>query len=42
MIEVKWTQPALDDLRVIRDYIARDSSYYAQKVVDEAFDKTII
>ena len=40
MIDVKWTIPALDDLKAIRDYIARDSSYYAQRVVDEAFDKT--
>ena len=40
MIDVNWTESALDDLKAIRDYIARDSSYYAQKVVDEAFDKT--
>jgi plasmid stabilization system protein ParE len=40
MIYVKWTIPALDDLRAIRDFIARDSIYYAQKVVDEAFNKT--
>ena len=39
-MKVEWTQPAYDDLRAIRDYIARDSHYYAQKVVDEAFDKT--
>ena len=39
MIEIKWTEPALNDLRAIRDYIARDSAYYAEKVVDEAFDK---
>ncbi len=40
MIDVNWTQPAIDDLRAIRDYIAKDSRFYAQKVVDEAFDKT--
>jgi len=40
MIDVNWTQPALEDLKAIRDYIARDSSFYAEKVVDEAFDKT--
>ncbi len=39
MIDVKWTQPAIEDLRAIRDYIARDSRYYAEKVVDEAFEK---
>ncbi|GHU79998.1 plasmid stabilization protein [Clostridia bacterium] len=40
MIDVKWTEPALSDLRAIRDYIAKDSVYYAEKVVDEALDKT--
>ena len=40
MIDVEWTEPALQDLKAIRDYIARDSSYYAEKVVDEAFEKT--
>ena len=39
MIEIRWTEPALNDLRAIRDYISRDSAYYAEKVVDEAFDK---
>jgi len=39
-MDVNWTQPALEDLKSIRDYIARDSSYYAEKVVDEAFEKT--
>lgn len=36
---IRWTEPALSDLRAIRDFIARDSRYYAEKVVDEAFDK---
>ena len=40
MINVNWTEPALCDLRAIRDYISRDSTHYAKKVVDEAFDKT--
>ena len=30
---------AKDDLRAIRDYIALNSAYYAQKVMDEALDK---
>ena len=39
-MNVIWTQPAIEDLKAIRDYIARDSTFYAQKVVGEAFDKT--
>ena len=37
MNRVTWTQSALDDLEGIRDYIARDSVYYAEKFVDGAF-----
>jgi plasmid stabilization system protein ParE len=37
MSRVSWTQTALDDLAVIQDFIARDSVYYAEKFVDEAF-----
>ena len=40
MINAKWTQPALEDLRAIRDFIARDSQYYAKKVTEEALAKT--
>lgn len=37
MSEIIWTQVALDDLAGIRDYIARDSLYYAEKFVDDVF-----
>jgi len=37
MSNVSWTQTALDDLAGIRAYIARDSVYYADKFVDDAF-----
>jgi toxin ParE1/3/4 len=30
-----WTDPSLDDLRSIRDYIARDSESYAIGLVEE-------
>jgi toxin ParE1/3/4 len=30
---VVWTQPARDDLREVRDYIAQDSARYARLVV---------
>ena len=38
MSKVTWTQTALDDLEGIRDFIARDSVYYAEKFVDDAFN----
>jgi len=37
MSKIIWTQAALDDLAGIRDYIARDSVYYAEKFVDDSF-----
>ena len=36
MSRIIWTQSALDDLTGIRDYIARDSVYYADKFVNDA------
>jgi len=37
MSRVIWTRSALDDLSGIREFISRDSKYYAQKFVDDAF-----
>jgi plasmid stabilization system protein ParE len=28
-----WTDPSIEDLRAVRDYIARDSDYYAADLV---------
>ncbi len=39
---VEWSEPALNDLESIRDFIARDSPFYAQRFVDRilaAIDK---
>jgi toxin ParE1/3/4 len=30
-----WTDPSIEDLRSIRDYIARDSDYYAADFVEQ-------
>jgi len=38
MSTIIWTQTALDDLAAIKEYIARDSVYYADKFVDDAFN----
>ena len=37
---VKWSVPARNDLKQIHDYIAKDSKYYAQKVIQEVIAKT--
>jgi addiction module RelE/StbE family toxin len=35
---IEWTDPALDDLEVIRDYIGKDSPYYAKRFIERIFD----
>lgn len=37
---VKWTIPAKQDLKLIHDYIALDSKFYAQKVTLEIIEKS--
>ena len=37
---VRWSKPAKLDLKQIRDYIARDSKFYAQKVSTEIVEKS--
>ena len=37
MTRLVWTRPALEDVREIRAYIARDSPRYAQAVADRLF-----
>ena len=37
---VKWSVPARNDLKQIHDYIAKDSKYYARKVIQEIVAKT--
>ncbi len=38
MTEIVWTTPAISDLHALREYIARDSEYYADGVVADIFD----
>jgi len=35
---VEWTEPAVADLEGIRDFIARDSEYYAARFVEKALE----
>jgi len=37
-MRVEWTDPALDALKGIRDYIGRDSPYYARRFIERIFN----
>ena len=37
-VRIEWTEPALDDLEDIRDYIAQDSSQNAAAFIQRLFD----
>jgi len=34
-MKLVWTDPSIEDLRSIRDYIARDSEHYAADLVEQ-------
>jgi toxin ParE1/3/4 len=34
-MKLVWTDPSIEDLRSIRDYIARDSEYYAAGLIEQ-------
>jgi addiction module RelE/StbE family toxin len=36
-MQIEWTDPALDDLEAIRDYIGNDSPHYARQFVERVF-----
>lgn len=37
-MKIEWTQPALLDLESIRDYISRDSEYYAVRFIENIIE----
>lgn len=37
-MRVEWTEPALDDMAAIRDYIAEDSPENAYRFIERLFD----
>ena len=37
-MQVRWSEPALEDMEGIRDYIAKDSSCYAQQFIERIFE----
>ena len=34
-MKIEWTEPAISDLESIKDYIAKDSEYYATRFVEK-------
>ena len=34
-MKIKWTLPAVDDLEAIREYIGRDSEFYASSFIEK-------
>ncbi len=38
MAKIKWTPQALDDIEVIANFIARDSTYYARMFTIKVFE----
>ena len=37
-MKIEWTRPALLDLESIRDYIRRDSEYYADRFIEKIIE----
>ncbi len=37
-MKVEWTEPAVSDLEGVRDFIARDSEYYATRFVEKIIE----
>jgi len=37
-MKIEWTEPSLLDLESIRDYIRRDSEYYASRFVEKVIE----
>jgi plasmid stabilization system protein ParE len=37
---IRWTQQAVEDLRLIREFIERDSAYYGRVVAERLFAAT--
>ena len=37
-MKVDWTEPALEDLEAIQAYIAKNSSFYARRIIERIFD----
>ncbi len=41
-MKVEWSDVAIADLRAVRDYIAKDSRFYAARFVDRLLEATAV
>ena len=39
-MKIEWTEPAVSDMEMVRDYIAKDSEFYALRFVERFFSET--
>jgi toxin ParE1/3/4 len=39
MVRIVWTEFAIEDLRLIHDYIAKDSKTYADRFIDKLINR---
>lgn len=40
MVQINWTHQAVFDLKEIKDYISRDSVFYAKKTIEKIQRRT--
>lgn len=40
-MKILWTEPAVQDLQAIRDYIAVDSEYYAAGLIEKLLTRSM-
>jgi hypothetical protein len=40
MVQINWTNQAVFDLKEIKDYISRDSVFYAKKTIEKIQRRT--
>lgn len=39
MVKVIWTNPAIEDLKSIKDYVSRESEVYASRLVEQIINR---
>ena len=39
MVKIVWTQIAIEDLRLIHEYISKDSKLYAERLIEKIIER---
>lgn len=39
MVNIHWTEASVEDLRLIHDYISKDSRLYADRLIEKIIDR---